>query len=133
TGRQSYGTGPATAVAYRVVHQEPDLSDVPSWLAPLLVECLRRDPAARPTAAQLVALLEAAAPAVPAAPAAPNTASSPDVPAQAPATPAEQPVPPGELGVAPTRAWWPGAGRRVDKRAAAGSADLRAKHRQKLH
>src|SRR5690606_39241476 len=35
TGRQSYGTGPATAVAYRVVHQEPDLSDVPSWLAPL--------------------------------------------------------------------------------------------------
>ena len=62
SGRQPYGTGPATAVAYRVVHNEPDLADVPSWLSPLLAECLRRDPAARPTAAQLCATLGAAAP-----------------------------------------------------------------------
>ncbi|MEU0570695.1 serine/threonine-protein kinase [Nonomuraea sp. NPDC005983] len=35
TGRQPYGQGPASAVAYRVVHHEPDLEGVPGWLAPL--------------------------------------------------------------------------------------------------
>ncbi|MFI7128424.1 serine/threonine-protein kinase [Nonomuraea sp. NPDC050153] len=57
TGRQPYGQGPASAVAYRVVHHSPDLEDVPEWLAPLLRECLSTDPAARPTAAQLCARL----------------------------------------------------------------------------
>ncbi len=57
TGRQPYGTGPAPAVAYRVVHHEPDLEDVPDWLATMLGDCLRADPAARPTAARLCALL----------------------------------------------------------------------------
>ncbi|GII87390.1 hypothetical protein Ssi03_53800 [Sphaerisporangium siamense] len=64
SGRQPYGTGPAPAVAYRVVHGEPDLADVPSWLAPLLEECLRADPAARPTARDLCARLGAAPPPV---------------------------------------------------------------------
>ncbi|WP_449066467.1 serine/threonine-protein kinase, partial [Planomonospora algeriensis] len=51
TGRHPYGTGPASAVGYRVVHHDPDLDDVPSWLEPLLRECLARDPAAgRPRA-----------------------------------------------------------------------------------
>ncbi|SDQ39313.1 Serine/threonine protein kinase [Thermostaphylospora chromogena] len=62
TGRQPYGTGPATAVAYRVVHEEPDLGGVPEWLAPLLRECMARDPAARPTAEQLCARLGASVP-----------------------------------------------------------------------
>ncbi|MFI0419434.1 serine/threonine-protein kinase [Spongiactinospora sp. 9N601] len=57
TGRQPYGQGPATAVAYRVVHHEPDLDGVPDWLAPLLRECLVREPSIRPTAAQLAARL----------------------------------------------------------------------------
>ncbi|MEV6040350.1 serine/threonine-protein kinase [Nonomuraea sp. NPDC052116] len=57
TGRQPYGQGPASAVAYRVVHHSPDLEGVPEWLAPLLRECLSTDPAARPTAAQLCARL----------------------------------------------------------------------------
>jgi hypothetical protein len=57
TGRQPYGQGPASAVAYRVVHHSPDLEGVPEWLAPLLRECLSTDPAARPTAAQLCAKL----------------------------------------------------------------------------
>ncbi|MEV0230376.1 serine/threonine-protein kinase [Nonomuraea sp. NPDC050786] len=60
TGRQPYGQGPASAVAYRVVHHQPDLEDVPEWLASLLRECLAADPAARPTAAQLCARLGAA-------------------------------------------------------------------------
>ncbi|MGW0807031.1 serine/threonine-protein kinase [Nonomuraea sp. NPDC002799] len=57
TGRQPYGQGPASAIAYRVVHHAPDLEGVPAWLEPLLRECLAADPAARPTAAQLCARL----------------------------------------------------------------------------
>lgn len=53
TGRQPYGQGPASAVAYRVVHHEPDLAGVPGWLEPLLRDCLATDPAARPTAARI--------------------------------------------------------------------------------
>lgn len=59
TGRGPYGKGPASAVAYRVVHHEPDLAGVPSWLEPLLRDCLRTDPAARPTAEQICARLGA--------------------------------------------------------------------------
>jgi serine/threonine protein kinase len=66
TGRHPYGQGPASAVAYRVVHHPPDLEGVPKWLAPLLQECLAADPAARPTAAQICARLGVAH--VPAAP-----------------------------------------------------------------
>lgn len=131
TGRQPYGTGPATAVAYRVVHHEPDLAEVPAWLAPLLAECLRGNPAARPTAARLVALLEAVAPSASGAPRAARLASSPVV--SAPAAPAEPPISSEDIGTAPTRAWRPGAGRRVDRRSGATGEDLRAKHRQKLH
>jgi hypothetical protein len=57
TGRQPYGQGPASAVAYRVVHHPPDLEGVPEWLAPLLRECLSVDPGARPTAAEICAQL----------------------------------------------------------------------------
>jgi serine/threonine protein kinase len=57
TGRQPYGQGPASAVAYRVVQHPPDLEGVPEWLEPLLRECLTTDPAARPTAAQICARL----------------------------------------------------------------------------
>lgn len=59
SGRQPYGTGPVPAVAYRVVHGEPDLSEVPSWLGPLLRECMLADPDDRPTAAHLTARLGA--------------------------------------------------------------------------
>ncbi|MEV0200271.1 serine/threonine-protein kinase [Nonomuraea sp. NPDC050691] len=61
TGRQPYGQGPASAVAYRVVHHEPDLEGAPEWLEPLLRRCLSTDPAARPTAAELYAELGALA------------------------------------------------------------------------
>ncbi|WP_275559764.1 protein kinase [Streptomyces sp. 5-6(2022)] len=49
---------PAAALMYRVVHEEPDLEGVLPELAPLLTACLAKDPAARPTAAQLGGWLE---------------------------------------------------------------------------
>ncbi|MEU9884792.1 serine/threonine-protein kinase [Sphaerisporangium sp. NPDC051011] len=106
SGRQPYGTGPAPAVAYRVVHHEPDLADVPSWLAPLLAECLRADAASRPTAADLCARLGAPVPPVL--------------------------VPPPRRRVAstepPTEEWRP-----ADKREPAGSVDATlARHREKV-
>ncbi|MFF3439952.1 protein kinase [Streptosporangium sp. NPDC002721] len=55
TGRHPYGTGPASAIGYRVVHHPPDLDGVPGWLGPTLGECLLRDPAARPPADELLA------------------------------------------------------------------------------
>lgn len=63
TGRHPFGTGPASAVGYRVVHQAPDLEGVPGWLDPVLQECLRRDPADRPVADELLDRLGAAGPA----------------------------------------------------------------------
>ncbi|WP_425581317.1 bifunctional serine/threonine-protein kinase/ABC transporter substrate-binding protein [Streptomyces sodiiphilus] len=57
TGRPPFGTGPADALLYRTVHDEPDLDGVPGGLAPLLRECLAKDPAARPEAAGLAGRL----------------------------------------------------------------------------
>ncbi|GII31739.1 serine/threonine-protein kinase [Planotetraspora mira] len=147
-GRQPYGTGPAAAVAYRVVHREPDLSGVPSWLGPLLAECLRTDPETRPTAPQLAARLGAAAPAV-AEPAESRGAGR--RPAQsAPLYSSElppfngyaDPGPPrgrhpldhrdaevtsvGGINDARTQEWRPTAKKRSIE-------DVRARHRQKLH
>ncbi|UIX32205.1 protein kinase domain-containing protein [Streptomyces sp. GQFP] len=48
---------PAATLLYRVVHEEPDLTGVPPELLPLLTACLAKDPAVRPTAAQLNAWL----------------------------------------------------------------------------
>jgi eukaryotic-like serine/threonine-protein kinase len=64
TGRHPYGTGPASAVGYRVVHHAPDLEGAPGWLEPLLQECLLRNPAARPAASVLLARVSADAPGV---------------------------------------------------------------------
>lgn len=64
TGRHPYGAGPASAVGYRVVHHDPDLEGAPGWLAPLLQECMRRDPRDRPSAVALLARLDADAPTV---------------------------------------------------------------------
>ncbi|MEU3165238.1 serine/threonine-protein kinase [Streptosporangium sp. NPDC006930] len=58
TGRHPYGTGPASAVGYRVVHHPPDLDGVPGWLEPTLGRCLLRVPADRPSADMIVEWLD---------------------------------------------------------------------------
>jgi len=62
-GNGPFGDGPTPALLYRVVSQEPDLSAVPESLRPAVRACLAKDPANRPTPAQLVAALSEHAPA----------------------------------------------------------------------
>jgi serine/threonine protein kinase len=59
TGRHPFGGGPPDAVAYRILHGQPDLDGVPEPLRPLVRGTLSRDPAARPTAARVAASLAA--------------------------------------------------------------------------
>ncbi|MFF5762836.1 bifunctional serine/threonine-protein kinase/ABC transporter substrate-binding protein [Streptomyces tanashiensis] len=53
TGRPPFGTGAVDALMYRTVHDEPDLTGVPEGLLDLVRACLAKDPAARPTAAEI--------------------------------------------------------------------------------
>lgn len=48
TGHSPFGEGPAHAITYRIVHEEPDLTGVPAPLAELLGLCLAKDPGERP-------------------------------------------------------------------------------------
>ncbi|WP_033427114.1 serine/threonine-protein kinase [Saccharothrix syringae] len=57
TGSGPFGEGATSALVYRVVHQDPDLTRVPPSLVPLIVPCLVREPANRPTPARLLELI----------------------------------------------------------------------------
>jgi serine/threonine protein kinase len=59
TGQGPFGTGPATALLYRVVHSPPATSGLPPQVRPLIGRCLAKDPAQRPTTSQLLAELGA--------------------------------------------------------------------------
>lgn len=54
TGRPPFGTGPADAVLYRMLNEEPDLDGVPSPLRELLASALGRSPERRPDPGQLL-------------------------------------------------------------------------------
>jgi serine/threonine protein kinase len=55
TGTSPFGGGAEMfAVAYRVVHGEPNLTGVPASLRPMIDACLAKDPAARPVLGQLL-------------------------------------------------------------------------------
>jgi len=57
TGNNPFGGGPTPALLYRVVNEAPDLTTVPARLSPLIQRCLAKDPAERPTPAEILELL----------------------------------------------------------------------------
>jgi len=63
TGQGPFGTGSTPALVYRVVHSAPNLTSLPAEVRPVIESCLAKDPARRPTAAQLLTGLAAASPA----------------------------------------------------------------------
>jgi serine/threonine protein kinase len=54
TGRNPWSEGTPTAVAHAMLHEPPDLSGIQGSLRPLVEAALRRDPARRPAARELV-------------------------------------------------------------------------------
>ncbi|MEV1045469.1 bifunctional serine/threonine-protein kinase/ABC transporter substrate-binding protein [Streptomyces sp. NPDC049916] len=63
TGRPPFGSGAVDALLYRTVHDAPDLDGIDdAALRGLLEGCLAKDPAARPTATALDALIATEAP-----------------------------------------------------------------------
>ncbi len=63
TGRPPFGTGTFETIFYRIVHGQPDLAGCPLPLLPLVAAALARDPARRPTAAELTRQVAALVPA----------------------------------------------------------------------
>jgi serine/threonine protein kinase len=63
TGTGPFGTGSATALLYRVVHDPPEMDRLPAEIRPLAAACLAKDPSRRPTSEQLLAQLGSAQPA----------------------------------------------------------------------
>lgn len=54
TGRHPFGDGSSHALLYRIVSNEPDLTACPEELRGIVNACLAKDPAARPTPAQII-------------------------------------------------------------------------------
>jgi serine/threonine protein kinase len=55
TGEAPFGAGSAPTLAYRAVHDQPNLDRVPAELRALIDRCLAKDPGQRPTAALVLA------------------------------------------------------------------------------
>ncbi|MFG2357741.1 serine/threonine-protein kinase [Streptomyces sp. NPDC048521] len=60
-GAGAYGDGPSHAVLYRIVHEEPDLTGLPDALG-FVARCLAKNPADRPSPAEVIALCQEASP-----------------------------------------------------------------------
>jgi len=61
TGRGPFDSDSPYVVAYQVVHDEPDLTGVPTNLAPLVLRCLAKEPEDRPTPDELMRELRSVA------------------------------------------------------------------------
>jgi eukaryotic-like serine/threonine-protein kinase len=59
SGQPPFGTGPADAIFYRILHDEPDFHAVPEPLQPLVTSAAAKTPEDRPTAQDLLTTLAA--------------------------------------------------------------------------
>ncbi|MGW7492328.1 protein kinase domain-containing protein [Streptomyces sp. NPDC054786] len=59
-GTPAFGEGTSHGVLYRIVHEEPDLTGLPDDLRELVTRCLAKDPADRPSVAEVIELCGAA-------------------------------------------------------------------------
>lgn len=60
TGSPAFGEGTSHGVLYRIVHEEADLTGVPERLMELVSRCLAKEPEARPSVAEVIALCQTA-------------------------------------------------------------------------
>ncbi|MFJ9933887.1 serine/threonine-protein kinase [Streptomyces virginiae] len=60
TGLPAFGEGTSHGVLYRIVHEQPDLTRLPPQLQRLVAHCLAKEPAARPSVDEVLALCRAA-------------------------------------------------------------------------
>jgi len=57
TGDGPWGTGATEAMLYRLVHEPPNLERLPATIHPIVLRCLAKEPAGRPTPAEILAEL----------------------------------------------------------------------------
>jgi predicted Ser/Thr protein kinase len=97
TGRPPFGTGGFETIFYRIINGQPDLDGFPAPLLSLVAQALSRDPARRPSAAELCQRTAALDPSslVPTVTAAAGSA----LPFAAPGTVADMPTPTALPGV----------------------------------
>lgn len=62
TGHGPFAADHSAATLFRIVQSEPDLSNVPAPIVHVVADCLAKDPAARPTVAQIAAQLRTMTP-----------------------------------------------------------------------
>ncbi|MER6957428.1 MULTISPECIES: serine/threonine-protein kinase [unclassified Streptomyces] len=62
TGAPAFGEGTSHTVLYRIVHEEPSLSDLPEELNELVTRCLDKDAGLRPSPAEIIDICRRASP-----------------------------------------------------------------------
>ncbi|MFF8841585.1 protein kinase [Streptomyces sp. NPDC015127] len=60
TGRAAFGEGTSHGVLYRIVHEEPDLTELPDQLRELVTRCMVKEPEGRPSVAEILSICQAA-------------------------------------------------------------------------
>ncbi|MGW0773952.1 serine/threonine-protein kinase [Streptomyces sp. NPDC002835] len=60
TGRAAFGEGTSHGVLYRIVHEEPDLTELPAQLRELVTRCMVKEPENRPSVAEILSICQAA-------------------------------------------------------------------------
>ena len=84
TGIQPFGEGPSEAIAYRIVHEEPDLGGLDPGIRDVVAACLAKEPSERPTPAAILEYLANPDPSARWPPRPIETMSTPDPPTAKP-------------------------------------------------